>query len=108
MSVHWRQPLRLAPDGSIATVEQGSFAEVGQAARLVLTTRIGERLDLPDFGTDPEHPGEGLDIATLAAVVGQWEPRARLTALDDGQAGPVVTIRMAVDIDDDSEGTPGV
>lgn len=47
-------PFRLAPDGTVATVDEDSAAAAEEAILVLLTTRKGERPLVPAFGiTDP-------------------------------------------------------
>jgi hypothetical protein len=69
-------PMRV--DGNqLATVPQGSIAELVQAIRLVLTTRPGERLVEPDFGSEDWTFAPGVDASAIEADLEQQEPRAR-------------------------------
>jgi phage baseplate assembly protein W len=70
-------PMRV--DGNqLATVPQGSIAELVQAIRLVLTTRPGERLVEPDFGSEDWTFAPGVDASAIEADHEQQEPRARV------------------------------
>lgn len=73
-------PLRLAPDGSFATVPQDSPADIGQSVTLLLSSRVGERPDEPDYGTtDPTF--HQLDTAEIETAAAQWEPRVDPTVV---------------------------
>lgn len=51
-------PFRLDPTGSIATVEQDSDAEIDEQIAVAMSTRPGERIQVPGFGTaDPAFVG---------------------------------------------------
>jgi hypothetical protein len=70
-------PLRLAPDGSLATAEQGTDADLESCVSCALSYPAGWRLDDPAFGR-PELTFKqgGVDIAGLATAITDSEPRA--------------------------------
>lgn len=96
----WDFPFRLGPDGSIASVAQGSDRDVENLLVAAVLTRPGERIQAPTFGiADPvfagwELPalsrhvldfGPDVDLATLTVsiiagdrerVAIEWERRA--------------------------------
>lgn len=77
MTQHLRLPFGLASDGSFQTVAEDSDAEVVQNVAVILRTRVGERLQTPEFGT-PDPTFVGLDPAVVLPVVQEYEPRADL------------------------------
>lgn len=79
VSAHLQVPLRLTTVGSFVTVEQDSDADLEQSVRLVLSSRPGDRWrDAPDYGSPEPMPGP-VDVASMAAAVAQFEPRAKVT-----------------------------
>lgn len=89
-------PLRLNPNGSYATVEQGSDdADREQLAQLILT-RPGERPLIPGYGlTDPAFAG--FDASELAAKALTYGPRVEFAAIDvvaDTDDSQAVTIEF--------------
>lgn len=51
-------PFRIAPNGSAATIEQGSDAEIEELLAVAMLTAPGERLTVPTFGVnDPAFAG---------------------------------------------------
>jgi phage baseplate assembly protein W len=68
-------PLQVAADGGMVTVAQDSPAEISQSVALLLSTRVGERRSVPDYGSD-DPLGTGLSPNDVTAVVEQWEDRA--------------------------------
>jgi phage baseplate assembly protein W len=87
MASHLAWPLRLAPDGSLATLEQDSPEEISQSVELVLLTTPGERVDAPDFGLeDPAF--RDVSAGEIVAAITRWEPRAdAAVVVSDVQTG---------------------
>lgn len=66
-------PFRLRPDGSAATVTDGSDEAHRQEVALLCLTRKGERVLVPDYGTtDPV--ADLLDVAELNAALSTFGP----------------------------------
>ncbi|HEX5592017.1 MAG TPA: GPW/gp25 family protein [Solirubrobacterales bacterium] len=68
---------------SAAVVEQDSDREIRDSVFALLSTRVGSRLEQPEYGIPDElfellTPGMGAE-AILAAIE-EWEPRARVLA----------------------------
>ena len=80
MSEHLRVPLQLAADGTFATVLEDSDDELLQNVRVVLTTRVGERLATLELGTD-DTAFTQLEPSVLFEQVRRWEPRVSLELL---------------------------
>lgn len=79
-------PLQLNADGTLATLEQGSPAEIAQSVALLLSTRPGERRSVEDYGTeDPLF--SGLSIEDVNAAVETWEERAAPATVELVAAG---------------------
>lgn len=78
-------PLRIDPDGSFTTVEQGSARQAQQVAIAIVSTSLTERPLAPDFGIfDPV--AQGITRAEIAAAVDLCEPD--LTVVDVAIDGP--------------------
>jgi hypothetical protein len=77
MPGHLTFPLRLGRDGSLATAEQDSQADIESAVYGIITQRKGYRTDRPEVGiTAPEFEQGGADIDAIRAEVEEQEPRA--------------------------------
>jgi hypothetical protein len=79
---HLAVPFRII-GGKTAVVEQDSVDEVRDCVFALLSTRLGSRIELPEYGIPDElfglvAPGE-IDISALLAVIEEWEPRAGAT-----------------------------
>jgi phage baseplate assembly protein W len=70
-------PLQIA-DGALVTVPQGSAAELSQSVLLLLTTRPGERLEDPDYGTTDLTFRTEIDPQEVIDVIATQEPRAQV------------------------------
>jgi phage baseplate assembly protein W len=77
---HIAYPVKVV-NGRLATVEQDSPEDVSKCLLALLSTEIGEREELPEYGIlDPSF--QGFDEADVRAVVAEWEPRAEEVAID--------------------------
>lgn len=66
-------PFRLAPDGTAATVVDGSTQANTEALAVLTLTRKGERVFVPGFGTTDPAFG-GLDVAELNSTLATYGP----------------------------------
>jgi phage baseplate assembly protein W len=68
-------------NGQITQIEQDSQREVEQCVEAILSTRIGSRLEEPEFGI-PDQLFELLppdpNVDDVLAAIELWEPRARV------------------------------
>jgi phage baseplate assembly protein W len=78
MVPHFALPFRVEASGSVAVLDQDSEEEIAQCVGVLMSTTVGERIELPGYGirspvfsTMSTH-----DDADMAAAVGKWEPRA--------------------------------
>lgn len=94
MTKHLRMPLALGPTGRLATVQADGVEDVAQSLALLASTRVGERLSVPGYGTPQLLFGQEPPVEVLRAAAGAWEPRAapyRIT-LTGRPEDPTVTI----------------
>jgi phage baseplate assembly protein W len=78
MVPHFAIPFRVNASGSAAVLDQDSDEEIAQCVAVLMSTTVGERIELPDYGI-PSPVFSMLsahDDTDLAAAVGKWEPRA--------------------------------
>lgn len=75
MAQHLALPIAVASSGALATLAQDSPAEIAQSVALLVSTRIGERRSVPDYGTE-DPLGDGVDAVLLAEAITEWEERA--------------------------------
>ncbi|MCD2193528.1 GPW/gp25 family protein [Actinomycetospora endophytica] len=96
---HFALPFNLQANGSYGVVDQDSSDDVISCVRVLLATRVGERLEVPQFGIpdptfavgNPGWPG------VLENAVARWEPRAAGHAIptvvhEDGTAEVVAAV----------------
>lgn len=78
MPGHLTFPLRLGRDGSLASAEQDSLAEIESAVYGILAQRKGYRTDRPEVGltNDPTFEQGGADLDAIRADLAEQEPRA--------------------------------
>lgn len=81
---HLALPLALGQDGFFATLAQDSTPEVLQSVKVILLTEPGERLAVPEFGTD-SGAFVPVDANQVTAAIDRWDTRAN----------PDVSIRAA-------------
>jgi len=72
---HLAVPFTIGADGSAATVAQDSPAEIAQCVRVLLSTTVGSRVELPGYGVRDVTFTNG-DTTGMVQAVAQWEPRA--------------------------------
>lgn len=105
-------PFRLAPNGTIATVDQDTDDARIEAVAVLVLTRKGERTLAPDYGiSDPAF--EGIDLAEVTVGLIDYGPTGVEVAeldtepVDDRTARTTLTINIATDdVDDDYDDTP--
>jgi hypothetical protein len=93
---HFAIPFRLDGD-RFATVEDGSEDEVRQNVAVLVSTRVGTRLVVPNFGIpDPTFTtgGDANDILNAADI---FEPRAALDVTIDDGPERTVTVHVGME-----------
>lgn len=70
-----RIPIQLS-GSRLSTVESDSAQEVSQCVYSILSTEIGSRVELPDFGLEPQlFLMGGVDDDEIRSAIEDWEPR---------------------------------
>lgn len=97
---HLKIPFRIDRTGSASVLEQDEVSEVAQCVEVLLSTRVGERLEVPDYGVDDPVFDVEPDLEEIASAIEEWEPRAASdidseTGLDDELVRHVIA-RVAV------------
>lgn len=97
---HFRVPFDLAPDGTPIVLEQNSFDEIAQAVAVLVDTKQGTRVEVPDFGlpdqtflTEPR-----VALASIKAKVERWEPRAIATVYSSPDPMDELARQMRIEI----------
>lgn len=81
MSVTLRHPFRLDAAGSVGVIAQGSTQHALEAARHVVSCRVGERPLAPLWGlADPL--ADGVDEADIRTAIALCEPDVALSYVD--------------------------
>lgn len=73
-------PMRLALDGTVANVEQGSDAEIEEQLTIAILTKPGERVTVPDFGCD-DPAFEGFEASNLQRHCDDFGPELSIEAV---------------------------
>jgi phage baseplate assembly protein W len=101
MAVTLRLPLEVAPAGGLRTLSQDSPAELAQSVRSLLSTTVGERGALLDYGIIDQLGSVAVDAGDIALAIAEWEPRVQepatstiATTLADG--APLSTITVII------------
>lgn len=77
-------PFRFGLDGDLVSVAQDSVEEITDCVEATLRTHPGDRVERPDFGSEPLVPDQQpLDVEGVIAAVETHEPRARMAAEQD-------------------------
>lgn len=81
-------PFRLAPNGSVATVEQVSDAANAEQVAVLVLTNLGERPLAPGFGiTDPAFVG--VEPTEVLAGLAEYGPPVTIASLELRQCDEV-------------------
>lgn len=89
-----RLPLQVTDTGALRTLTQDSPPEIAQSVRTLLSTTIGDRTALPDYGTVSLLGVLDIDTADIAAALAEWEPRVQ---------APKISTHLAAQL---ADGTP--
>lgn len=83
--------------GHLKTAEHGSVDDLMSQVEAVLRTRIGDRIERPEFGS-LELRGQQLpvDTETLVAHVERWVPGARLLVEQDPDRFDELVARLKI------------
>lgn len=73
---HLRFPFQVIGDKA-AVVEQNSYDEIAQCVQIVLTTSVGERIEVPTYGvSDPVFSSDSqARQQAMIEALNDWEPR---------------------------------
>jgi phage baseplate assembly protein W len=92
---HFAFPARFDASGHLATVEQDSLDDVAACVEATLRTRVGERVELPQFGVfDLAFRQQPVPLEQLVAQVVAWEPRAQRLATDQPERVGEIAARV--------------
>lgn len=92
-------PFRFAADGLATVVEQDSVDDIANCVEAVLRTRVGDRLEFPEFGSmDLQFMEQPIPVEQLAAQIRQWEPRVDLLIEQDWDLFEETLVRLNIQI----------
>jgi phage baseplate assembly protein W len=93
---HFAFPFRINA-GKVQVREQDSDEEVMDCVEVLLSTTIGERQELPNYGIpDQTFRMGGSDKAALLAAIREHEPRADVNFEQTDLEGLIETVRVSV------------
>jgi phage baseplate assembly protein W len=75
---HFSFPFRLGSSGSFAVVEQDSTDEITDCVQVLLSTEVGTRAELPEYGIDDPSFTQTVDVPGILSAIDDWEPRAQV------------------------------
>ena len=78
MVPHFAFPFRIDASGAAAVVDQDSAEDITQCVKVLFSTTVGERIEVPTYGIPMQAFATvaSEDTSALAAAVKKWEPRA--------------------------------
>lgn len=101
MALTLRLPLEVGPTGALRTLVQDSPDELAQSVRTLVSTVIGERAALPEYGVVDQVGSIAVDESDIAQAIVDWEPRIEepaiteiATALADGAGLSTITVSI--------------
>lgn len=95
-------PLYIGPDGTFGEVEQDSLDDVCNSVIILVSTRVGEREDLPTYGIPDPTFSQGVDTSVIVDAIAEWEPRAtvNITSQIDSMDEFIAHIETIVEVND--------
>ena len=81
MPTHFRYPFGFNSAGTADVVEQDTIEEIMQSVQIVMTTTVGERIEVPDFGIPSPvfAQASSSQASTIVRQINQHEKRAAVT-----------------------------
>jgi phage baseplate assembly protein W len=84
---HLRIPFFVGATDAAEVVEQDTPDEIAQCVQVLISTTIGQRIEIPDYGVPDSTFVQETDvqIGAIVAAVAKWEPRAsvQITSVPD-------------------------
>jgi phage baseplate assembly protein W len=69
--------------GHADVVEQDGDDDVVQSVAVLLSTPVGSRVELPEYGIDDPTFRVGVDLPSILTAIEDWEPRAQVDLTSD-------------------------
>lgn len=96
---HFDLPFRIGSNHHAATVEQDTVEDISNCVRAILLTHIGERIELPSFGTPELTFGrQPLQIGLLIDAILEQEPRAAIHMEQSPDKFEAMVARILVEV----------
>ena len=70
-----RLPIETAQDGRLRTLTQDSAADITQSVQILLSTPLGDRGAIPDYGLVGMLGSTSIDTIDIASAIADWEKR---------------------------------
>ena len=80
---HLASPFRVV-NGAVAVLEQDSIDEIAQCVEVLVSTLVGQRIEVPTYGIPNPVFGQedGRTSPAIAAAIKKWESRASAAVTD--------------------------
>lgn len=104
---HFDIPFRFNTTGHAVVTEQDTLEEISNCVEAILRTRVGQRLEIPDFGIeDPVFENQPLQLQGIVAAIIEQEPRAivLLEQAPDRLDQMIANIRTSVSVNTEEVG----
>lgn len=75
---HFKFPFTFDSAGHARVVEQDSDDDVVQCVEVLLSTPVGSRAELPEYGVEDPTFTTTLDLPGIVQAIDDWEPRAQV------------------------------
>jgi phage baseplate assembly protein W len=76
---HFRFPFAIGAGGTFEVIEQDSEDDIGQCVQVLLSTEVGSRVELPEYGIEDPTFTTRIDTPGIISAIQDWEPRADVT-----------------------------
>ena len=76
---HFKFPFTLGPGGAFNVIEQDGEDDIGQCVQVLLSTELGSRVELPEYGIEDPTFNTNIDTPGIITAIQDWEPRAEVT-----------------------------
>src|SRR3954471_20834198 len=97
-------PLRVDASGEFVEVDQNTTDDFKAKAEVLMSYRLNERSDLPEFGT-PFLLGHRapLDLSEVESAFAEWIPEASYRITDSGAVYDPAARRVLIEVDEPPE-----
>lgn len=104
---HFAWPFQLGADRAFAVVEQDTSDDVTQNVLILVSTQVGSREELPEYGiTDPTFSAV-VDSEEIISAVTEWEERATVDIQQSLDSANEMIKNVTINIGDSGIGIRG-